>query len=124
MPLLDVSPAILDPNFLDEMQLTRFAQTIGANGRAINAPTTVGLWGVVTNDKGDLLKRTSDAGQILGSITVHTITKLSAGTATTEADIITWDGNTYTVESVGNYSRYGGGFTMNTCAPTAIQGGT
>lgn len=123
MPLLDVTVAILDPMFLDVLSLTRLAQSVGTNGRATNTPTTAPIYGVVTNDKGDMLNRTGDAGQVLGNITVHTLERLSAGTESTEADIVTWDGSDYTVDNVSNYSRYGQGFTACSCTVRPIQGG-
>lgn len=122
MTTLDVSAAILDPAFLDAMTLTRFAQTVGSNGRATNTPTTTAIYGVITNDKGDMLDRLAGSAQVSGGITVHTMAFLSAGTDATEADIITWNGGAYTVATLADYSRFGPGFTEAQCSPVKLAG--
>lgn len=122
MPTLDVTAAILDPAFLDTLVWSRQAQTVGDDGRAVDAPTSLSIYGVITNDQGDVLMRLGDSAQVRGNITAHTLAKLSAGTSATDADIITWDGNDYTVDVLLDYSRYGQGFTAAACVPIPLAG--
>lgn len=125
MPMLDVSFVLLDPMFLDSSgTYTRNTQTIGAHGRATNAPVTAPVYGVYTNKDGSLLMRGADGEHIVDSFTLHTQTKLSAGQTALDADIVHWAGADYTVKRVANYSTYGAGFVMVDCEILNLDGGT
>ncbi|WLW59827.1 hypothetical protein RA224_21665 [Achromobacter aegrifaciens] len=116
MALLDVSDVLLDPDFMDTgLVCNRMAQTIDADGIATNTATAQPFAAVVTSDKGDVLHRNADGSRIVGSITVHTIFRLSDGSAGQDADEIVWQGRTYTVVNVNDYSHFGRGFVCATC---------
>lgn len=124
MPQLDVSDVLLDPEFIDmSLVCVRQAQTVGNDGLAVNTPTSTPFYGVVTNDTGDLLERRADGERIMASITVHTKFRLTAGKDGLSADIVTWDGDDYTVSAVANWSKYGRGFMMATCDLIPLSGG-
>ena len=69
----------------------------------------------MTSDKGDVLHRNADGSRIVGSITIHTIFRLSDGSAGQDADEVVWQGRTYTVVNVNDYSHFGRGFVCATC---------
>jgi hypothetical protein len=123
MPLLDVSDVILDIDFLDVMTYTRNVQTVNAGGMAINTQTTNTLYGVVTSDKGDVLTRYAEGEAVNGTILIHTLTKLRNDGAGYDADVITWNGASYTVKTVNDYSRYGRGFICANCEIIPLSGG-
>lgn len=125
MPLLDVTSVLFDPMFMDvDGTYTRMTQTVDAHGRAIDVPVTAPLPAVYTNKDGFLLQRLSDGEHVEAVITVHTPVRLTTGSTGISADVINWDGATYTVTSVGNYSKYGAGFVEATCELVELDGGT
>lgn len=124
-PLLDVSDVLLDPEFFDFCLVCyRNVQTVATTGIASNAVTVTRFGGVVTNNAGDLLMRLSEGARIKGSITVHTKFRLTAGADGVGADEITWQGDRYTVSSVGNWSTYGAGFMAVNADLIPLSGGT
>lgn len=124
MPLLDVAEILLDPDFVDSLVCARMTQTVDDNGIAADTPTSVPFFGVVTNNIGDLLMRMAEGSRINGSITVHSQFNLVAGSDGIDADIVTWNGRQYTVTSVGDWSRFGIGFTAANCELIPLSGGS
>ncbi|WCM21362.1 hypothetical protein NDK50_07915 [Paraburkholderia bryophila] len=123
MPLLDVAEILLDPDFVDSLVCARNIQTVGSNGLAVDAATSTPFYGVVTNNTGDLLMRLAEGSRISGSITVHSQFNLIAGAAGIDADIVTWNGRQYTVTNIGDWSRFGKGFTAANCELIPLSGG-
>ncbi len=119
MPLLDVSDILSDPDFADEINITRTVVTV-EHGRAKKDQTTISAVGVVTSDKGDILDRLPDMRRVAGTILVHTPETLIASDGNRDADIIEWNGAQYTVTDVNDYSRYGAGFTCAKCEPMRL----
>lgn len=124
MPLLDCSEILLDPDFVDSLVCARMTQVVGNDGIAADTPTTTPFWGVVTNNSGDLLMRMAEGSRINGSITVHSQFNLVAGSDGIDADVVTWNGRQYTVTNVGDWSRFGIGFTAANCELIPLSGGS
>lgn len=123
MPNLDVSDVLLDPDFFDTLVCTRNTQTVDDGGIATNSPVDTPFIGVVTSDSGDILERLAEGSRAKGSILVHTKFRLTESSDGLDADIVTWDGNRYTVANVNNYSRYGRGFVAAYCDLMPLSGG-
>ncbi|WP_407059402.1 hypothetical protein ACKZDW_02465 (plasmid) [Ralstonia syzygii subsp. celebesensis] len=123
MPMLDVSDVLLDPDFMATgLVCNRMTQTVDSYGRATNTPAATPFSAVVTSDKGDLLHRNTDGSRIIGSITLHTIFRLSDGAVGQDADEVVWQGRTYTVVNVNDYSHFGRGFVCATCDLKPLSG--
>jgi galactose-6-phosphate isomerase len=123
MPLLDMSDVLTDPDFLDStLVCQRQNQTVGTDGRAINTPTSIPFSGVVTAAGGQTLQRRADGEYERGRISIVSKFKLIAGQAGLTADIVAWNGNTYTVVQVDDYSNYGAGFTQAICELIDLTG--
>ena len=123
MAWLDVTDVLTDPDFMDAgLTCNRMAQAVGENGRAVNTPSVITFAAVVTSDKGDILHRNEDGSRILGSITLHTPFRLLDGAPGQDADEIVWQGRTYTVVSVNDYSHFGRGFVAATCDLKPLSG--
>lgn len=122
-PLLDVSDVLLDPEFCDTtLTCTRGATTANDQGIGVASEATVPFSGVVTSDKGVDLARDPIGEHGTGSITVITRFPLrSSGTGVT-ADIVKWNGKSYTVVKVNDYSTYGVGFTECICDLLPLAG--
>jgi galactose-6-phosphate isomerase len=124
MPLLDVAEILLDPDFVDSLVCARNTQTVNDSGIATDTAATIPFYGVVTNNSGDLLLRLAEGSRISGSITVHSQFLLQAGSDGQDADIVTWNGRQYTVTNVGDWSRFGRGFTAANCELIPLSGGS
>jgi hypothetical protein len=123
MAFLDVTEILLDPEFMDTgLVCHRMTQTVDERGRAHNKSTSFPFAAVVTSDKGDILHRNADSSRIIGSITVHTMFRLSDGSAGQDADEAIWQGRTYTVVNVNDYSHFGRGFVCATCDLKLLSG--
>lgn len=123
MALLDVSEVLIDPDFMDTMTCTRYAQTVASTGMAANTATTSTFYGVVTSESGDILDRTETGERVRGNIIIHTVFRLRDGSGTSQtADMITWRGSTYTVSKVNDYSHFGRGFVSAVCDLKPIAG--
>lgn len=124
MALLDVTEVLLDPDFMDMgLVCKRYTQTVGDNGRAVNAETSTPFAGVVTSDKGDILERIAGGERKKGSITIHTMFRLTAGDGEEIiADVVTWQGRDYTVANVNDYSHFGRGFVAASCDLKPLAG--
>ncbi|WP_407733283.1 hypothetical protein [Pseudomonas citronellolis] len=124
MAQLDVTEVLLDPDFMDTgLVCKRSTQTVGDNGRADNAVTSIPFAGVVTSDKGDILERLAGGERKKGSITIHTMFRLTAGSGEDSiADIVTWQGRDYTVASVNDYNHFGRGFVAASCDLLPLAG--
>lgn len=124
MPLLDVSDVLLDPDFVDSSLIcARSAQTVGSDGMAVNTATQIPFSGVVTNDTGDQLIRNADGSRIQGSITIHSQFRLIDGVSGFDADVVTWQGRSYVVNNVRDWSTYGQGFVAAQCVLIPLSGG-
>ncbi|WP_354676756.1 hypothetical protein [Cupriavidus plantarum] len=123
MAFLDVTDILLDPDFMDTGLLCRrMTQTISDRGRATNTPADTPFAAVVTSDSGDVLTRGSDGSRITGSITLHTPFRLRDGGDGADADEVIWQGRTYTVAAVNDYSHFGRGFVAATCDLKPLSG--
>lgn len=123
MPLLDVSELMTDPDFAtNTLSCARMAQAVGTDGRATDTPTNTAFVGVVTADKGSILKRMAEASFVEGSIMIYTKFRLQMVGAGFDADVVTWKGSTYTVTNVGDYSEFGQGFVWAICEPISLPG--
>lgn len=124
MALLDVSEILLDPDFMDMgLVCKRSTQAVGDNGRATNVVTPTSFAGVVTSDKGDILERLAGGERKKGSIIIHTIFRLTAGSGEDSiADVVTWQGRDYTVTNVNDYSHFGRGFVAAYCDLIPLAG--
>lgn len=123
MPRLDVSEILLDPDFVTlGLICKRNAIVVGVDGMAVQQQTIKTFAGVVTNDRGDMLRRLIEGERIEGSINIHTRFVLRAGTPGYSADIVTWLGNDYTVTSIADYSTWGRGFVAANCTLIPLSG--
>jgi len=119
MPALDVSDLLSDPDFMDHFAVVRSVVTVDpVTGRGYEAQTTEDAFGVVTSGDGQNLVREADAARDSGTITVHTTYRLTEGSRGdgTDADIVQWNGHSWTVVRIDDYSRYGAGFVVATCS--------
>jgi hypothetical protein len=123
MPLLDVSDVLDDPDFADDSLICmRNPQTMGEDGRAISVPVPIPFSGVVTAMSGQELLRKPDGEYNQGTISIVTRFLLYTGNTALSADVVVWNGNSYTVTQIDDYSRYGSGFCQATAELQQLAG--
>lgn len=120
--MIDLTDLIDDPELGAELDLVcvRGDQTVGGNGRAVDALTETPFAGIVTNVDGEVRENVETGSRAIGSILVHTGFALRAADDDLghDADIVKrGDGRQYTVTAVNNYIRGGVGFVAATCNP-------
>lgn len=124
MPFLDVSDVLFDPDFCDAIELHRMTQSVSTNtGEATNTEAISTFYGVVTSDRGDVLRRMAAGEHIEGSIVIHSQTPLrDGGGLYASADEVVWANRRYVVTNVNDYSRFGAGFTAAICDLKPLAG--
>ena len=120
MPRLDFSEIYRDSiEFLDTFDVTRSIQTIDNNGRAVNTPKVYpGIYGIVNTSGSAILNHFPEAEHLTGKIVVLTAWRLTPGRGQTDidADLVLWNGRTYEVEQIGDWSRLGTGYVKALCS--------
>ena|ERR1022692_1272174 len=123
MPWMDLSDAILDPQFIDSLQVARNKEVVGEDGVAQILPVTKNFYGIVVIADGSVLIRLADGEHITTTIEVITTEKLIDGKMGFTADVISWHDQQWTVDHVSPYSKYGKGFCLALCTMKTLQGG-
>ena len=123
MPLLDVTDVLTDIDFVDtSLVCQRITSAVNESGLAVQTPVTKSFSGVVTSDSGELLNRIAVGEYARGSISVITKFRLRDAGPGYTADIVAWNGRTYTVTTVNDYSTYGAGFIEAICELIPLAG--
>lgn len=125
MPELDVTDVLLDPLFCEQLTVRRRTQTL-VKGRTTVTPTTVSPApvGVVLPQNDAPLQRGPDQQHLPRLLQVHTPFRLRSasnkadGTVEYQPDLIIWNGDTFVVNKVQDFSRYGSGWIQADCSST------
>jgi galactose-6-phosphate isomerase len=123
MPLLDVVTDVLsDPNFIDSFSVMRNVQAITSGGMAVDTPTIIAnVYGVVMPVDNSVIDKFPQGEIEHGDIVIYTRYRLTDGYGTSDFDIITWNGETYQVKSVNDWSRYGPGYIEAVCTLNEVN---
>ena len=125
MPFLDVTEALLDPDFVDmTLVCHRQVQTVDEDNFPINTPQEIPFSGVVTVDRALEAKRMASGQSIGGAILIVTQFRLTQGQPGLDADIVTYQGRNYRVTFADPYTAYGAGFVQAHCELVEFNGGT
>ena len=126
LPLLDVTDAILDPDFCQPLTIYRATETVGQNGRAtvtevLVNPAPIGV--IAPTSSGDSLMR-PDGSVETSTLEIHVYNFYLRGPSSGyEPDIVMFQGIRYTVAANQDFSQFGAGFTSATLAvaqPVAV----
>lgn len=129
MPLIDVTSVLIDPDFAQRINVTRRAQIIDVNGRTVITPTALTPIGVVEPEvppdfalEADMARDQTDIFVAAFKFKFLGPTDLGGGT-TTQPDLITWQGTTYMVKKVLDWTQYGAGWSAAICQIEVPIGG-
>lgn len=111
---LDVSDLLTDTDFVDTFTVTRNVQTVGDDGLAVSTSQVYSASGVVQPASSRIIRNAE--GQIItGEIVVYTRFRLTEGGGDRDADVVTHNGEDYTVISTDDWSRWGKGYIRAVC---------
>jgi hypothetical protein len=111
MALIDVTELLSDPDFVDEFAFARRTQVM-VNGRVTFTTQDSTALGSVQINAPEVLDRFPDAGRPDHWIRIYTLTRMVAQdeAAGTYGDLVAWQGRTYQVKAVDDWSNYGAGY--------------
>lgn len=120
MPLINVTDILLDSDFCELLTVQRRAESL-VKGRSTLAVTTISPApvGVVIPQNDSPMVRGPDQQNLPQLIQVHTPFRLRGASTGYQPDLIVWNGASYVVNKVQNFSHYGGGFIQADCSSMA-----
>lgn len=116
MARIDVSEILTDPDFLDDVLLIRrTAALVGARNVVTEADPVLTAMVVQDGVQSEDIQRVPEALRLLDSITVWSVTPLTAQDRVTEggySDVLGWDDRRWEVRTVlANFTNWGQGYT-------------
>lgn len=122
MPLLDVADVLFDPDFADVFDVVRYAESVNERGRSVRSEMPLrNISGVIQNVSELSLQRLPDGARLANTIEIHTTFALTSGVGGQDADEVIFQGATYTVTDVADWSRYGVGYYRALCQMKDIE---
>lgn len=122
---LDLTDVVTDPIFQDEtgtLFLVQVTDAVNDQGLAVDTEVTVPLQGSVQAGGGSRLVRDLESGDMVqDTIQVFTLTQLLPGVGDRKADVVQWQGRRYVVQSVQDWSSWGGGWVNATCSLNQVR---
>ena len=121
MPQIDLSIPLTSFMLLDNFTVQRRQETVGTNGRnTISVTTTPNVPGVVHESGDQSLERPFEVSRQRKEIDVYTRfalrgDSLDANQASWQPDLVIWNGNTFVVKTVGDWSNYAEGWVVAHC---------
>lgn len=118
MPDIDVSELLYDPDFCEQLSITRRSVSVGDNGRQTITSTAVSPapFGVVVPQSDSTTLRGPDQQNLPRLIAVYTTFRLQPVAPGFKADLIIWEGDTYIVNKVYPFNKMGSGFVGADCS--------
>lgn len=118
--MMDMADVLLDPDFRVDFPIIRSVESVDARGRTQSSASEIPAQGVIHPATEEELKILPEAQRVEEIIAVYTATRLTAGDDTHGADRVGWQGGTYKVLEVMDYSQFG--FTMALAQNESMMG--
>lgn len=121
----DVSELMLDPDFVDPIEVLRNGVSVGTDGlERITSPTSFNeVVGSVQPAAGKDLAQLPEAERVEGTLSIWTSFRLTERTETTQADIVLWQGQHHRVVKILSWSHYGTGYCQALMQQTELVAG-
>jgi galactose-6-phosphate isomerase len=119
---IDVTELLTDPDFADTFTLVRTAQSVDDHGRSVFTETPYLLVGVVQSASGRSLEYLPDMSRASGAIEVYCKFYMQVASDGYAADRVQWNGKTYIVTHIDDWTNYGSGFTRALCILQPLTG--
>lgn len=117
---MDMADVLLDPDYCVDFPIIRSVESVNARGRTQSSASEIPAQGVIHPATEEELTILPEAQRVEEIIAVYTATRLTAGDDTHGADRVGWQGGTYKVLKVMDYSQFG--FTMALAQNESMMG--
>lgn len=121
MALIDVSDLLVDPDFMGPISLVHRVPTMNSMGENTLATTTVNTIGCVQPASGSVLQRLPDALRVQNVNSFWIKGEIIADGTNEYPDQIIFQGNTYEVQHVFDWTNWGRGFCEGVCVRSAVS---
>lgn len=105
--MMDMADVLLDPDYCVDFPVIRSVETVDDHGRAQTVDTEIPAQGAIHPATEEELEILPEAQRVEEIVAVYTATRLTAGDDTHGADRVGWQGGTYKVLKVMDYSQFG-----------------
>jgi galactose-6-phosphate isomerase len=122
MPAFSLADAYLEPGFNDPLIVVRRAETVDVKGRSQVAISRLYGYGVVCAIGPNELMRPTDYDSSNKIISIVTPLTLRSDAFGFKPDIVFWQGDSYLVREVDDYSGYGPGWVNVTAVEMDFNG--
>lgn len=104
---MDLSDVVSDPDLAEPYVIRRITGSFQAGGWQANAPQDIAAYGVVSVAKAKDLDAIPEADKIEEAMVFHSTQEMFVTSEATNqtSDLLVWQGDTYRVYSVANYSN-------------------
>jgi hypothetical protein len=116
MPLIDTSELLTDPDFVETVQVIRRAETISDQGRVSTQNVSYDVIASVQPQTDQPMIRGPDQQNLPQLIQVISQWRLRGIAPGYQPDLVVWNGTTFVVNKVFNWSHFGLGFVMAECS--------
>jgi hypothetical protein len=121
MANIDMSELLLDPDFVDAIDIRHMAVAVGTDGIAVRTVTyTRDVLVCVQPASGDILRMAPEAARIDGALVAYSRTELRTVSDAGDGDSFIWRGMEYVVTSCQPWSTWGAGYYAATLAPRVM----
>lgn len=120
MARIDVSEVLTDPDFVDPFVVIRAQQSVNDNGRLTQTAIYLHTSGSVQPASNSTYMMFPECARATGDIEIFTGFALTVVTEALSADELCWNGRTYTVVGVSDFSNFGGGHVVALCSFKAM----
>lgn len=117
MPLIDVAELLTDPDFVEPITVIRRQQLISEQGRVSTVNQSYdGVLASVQPQSDAPMIRGPEQQNLPGLISVHTQFRIRGISPNYQPDLVVWNGTTFVVNKVFNWSHYGLGYVRAECS--------
>src|SRR5690348_279337 len=115
MALIDVTELMVDPDFVDIMQVVTRREYVDSLGQSHFEENILSTVGSIQPASGEVVKKLPESMQTSDVSTFFFKGKIIASAPGKYSSIIIFNGNRYQVQKVNDFSNWGEGFTEGIC---------
>lgn len=112
---VDVTDLLVDPTFTDSISIINRTPTVNAFGENSLAEVTVNTIGVVQPATGKTIQRLPEALRVANISSFWVRGTIVADGTSEYPDLLVFNGKRYQVQSVNDWTNWGGGWCEGTC---------
>jgi hypothetical protein len=124
MALIDVSDLLVDPDFVDNLQVIRRTAAVNARGEnVVSEPTTIATVGSIQPASAKQLQRLPEALRIADVRSFFINLPIVQDGSSNYPDVIVYGGKRFQVQTAAPWANYGAGWNEGICVAQEPSGG-